>query len=72
MGIHLIRFANRDARLRAIRAFYKVPASYVRFPDDILGITDEHHNALKKARIPFTYVSKKPSRKGKHASAVQS
>jgi hypothetical protein len=71
-SIHLIRFADRAARLRAIRAFYKVRVSYVRFPGDVMGITDEHHRALKKARIPFIYVSKKPSRKGKHAWAVQS
>jgi hypothetical protein len=35
-----------------------------------MGVTDAHLAALKKAKIPFTYISKPPSRKGKHASAV--
>ena len=72
MGAHLIPFADRETRIRAIRAFYKVRIAYVCLPGDVFGVTDEHIAALKKAKIPMIYVSKEPSRKGKHASTVQS
>jgi hypothetical protein len=72
MGANLIRFPDRETGVRAIRAFYKVRIAYVCLPGDVWGVTDEHIAALKKAKIPFIYVSKKPSRKGKHASTVQS
>jgi hypothetical protein len=70
MAVHLIRFPDRETRIRAIRAFYKVPVTRVRLPGDVMGVTDDHLSALKKAKIPFIYISKPPSRKGKHASAV--
>ncbi len=72
MGAHLIRFPDRETRIRAIRAFRTVRIAYVCFPEHVMGVTDEHISALKKAKIPIIYVSKKPSRKGKHASTVQS
>jgi hypothetical protein len=68
---HLIRFADQDTRLRAIRVFFEVPFSRVRFPGNVMGLTDEHIRALKKARIQFIYVSRRPSRKLKDASTVQ-
>ncbi len=59
MGAHLIRFPDRETRIRAIRAFRTVRIAYVCLPGDVFGVTDEHHAALKKAKIPFIYVSKK-------------
>jgi hypothetical protein len=47
-----------------------VPATYIRLPADVMGITDAHIRALKKAKIPFISISKTSSRKAKHASAV--
>jgi hypothetical protein len=69
-SVHLIRFPDRETRLRAIRAFYKVPVTRIRLPGDVMGVTDAHLSALKKAKIPFIHISKTPSRKGKHAAAV--
>jgi len=69
-SVHIIRFPDRESRLRAIRAFYNVPVTLIRLPGHIMGVADAHLGALKKAKIPFVYISKPPSRKGKHASAV--
>ena len=71
-SIHLIRFADRETRIRALRTFYKVPVTWVRLPGDLMGVTGDHLSALKKAKVPFISVSKTSSRKGKHAPAVQS
>jgi hypothetical protein len=70
-SVHLIRFPDRETRLRGLRAFYDVPVTWVRLPEQVMGVTDAHLSALKKAKIPFTHISKAPSRKGKHVSAVQ-
>ncbi len=69
-SVHLISFPDRETRIRALRAFYKVPVTWIRLPGDIMGVTDAHLSALKKAKIPFVHVSKTSSRKGKHAPAV--
>lgn len=70
-AIHLIRFPDREARIRAIRAFREVRVGYVCFPGHVFGITEDHRKALKKTKIPFIYVSKEPSRKSTHATAIQ-
>jgi hypothetical protein len=43
--------------------------TYVRRPENIYGVTDEHIDALKKSNIPFQYVSKEPAH-GQNAAAV--
>jgi hypothetical protein len=70
MSVHLIRFADRETRLRGSHAFYKVPVTWIRLPGHVMGVTDTHLSALKKAKIPFVHISKAPSRGGKHVSAV--
>jgi hypothetical protein len=60
-SIHLIRFKDHEAGVRAIGAWRAVRVNRVRFPGDIHGVTNEHISALKKAKIPFLYVSKEPS-----------
>jgi len=59
-SIHLIRIADKEARKRAIAVFHGVQVTRVRLPGDIMGVTDEHIQALKKTNIPFQYVSKEP------------
>ena len=59
-SIHLIRIPDKEARIRAIDALCDVPVTRVRLPGDIMGVTDEHIAALKKAQIPFEYVSQEP------------
>jgi hypothetical protein len=71
-SIHLIRFEDRETRIRAIGAFRNVSVAYVRFPGDVFGVGNEHVRALKKGKIPFIYVSKEPTPKGKHAPTIQS
>jgi hypothetical protein len=69
-AIHLIGFDDREKRVRAIGAFRKVRQSYVRFPSDIFGVTNEHISALEKAKIPFLYVSREPTGKGKQSPSI--
>ncbi len=59
-SIHLIRIPDKEARKQAIAVFREVSVTRVRLPGDIMGVTDEHIQALKKANIPFQYVSKEP------------
>lgn len=70
-SIHLIRFPDKETREHAIGVFHGVRVTRVRFPGDIMGVTDQHIQALKEARIPFQYVSKEPSN-GQNSPAVQS
>ncbi len=59
-SIHLIRIRSKEAQVKAIGVFHDVPITRVRLPNNIMGVTDEHIQALKKAHIPFEYVSKEP------------
>jgi hypothetical protein len=70
-SIHLIRFKDRKARLRAIEAFLEVPETRVMFPESVLGVTDKHIQALQQAVPPinFEYVSQPPAN-GQEATAV--
>jgi hypothetical protein len=68
-SIHLIKFPDRNTELRAMPVFHNVPVTRVRFPNDILGVTDEHIQALKAAKIPFQYVSKEPAHAQKAKTA---
>jgi hypothetical protein len=78
MGIHIIRFRDQATEVRAIGALRNVPVTRVRLPgdangvaSDLHGVTDEHIRALKKAKVPFIYVSKEPDRKRRHGPTVQ-
>jgi len=53
-SIHLIQFPDKETRLRGLETFRGVPASRVRFPDDIFGVTNQHVDALKKRTFPST------------------
>jgi hypothetical protein len=70
-SVHLIKFPDRESRVRAIGVFRDVQVTRVRFPGDIMGVADEHIQALTKANIPFQYVSKEPAN-GKGSPVVQS
>jgi hypothetical protein len=69
-SIHLIRIPDKEVQKRAITVLSEVQITRVRFPGDIMGVTDEHIQALKKANIPFQYVSKEPV-DGQSAATVQ-
>lgn len=58
-SIHLIRFPDRESRLRAIEVFFAVRQTRVMFPGDVMGVTGEHITALEQAvpPVPFEYVS---------------
>jgi hypothetical protein len=68
-SVHLIRIPDEKDRIRAIGPLSEVQITRVRLPGDIFGVTDEHIEALKKANIPFQYVSKEPAN-GQSSAAV--
>jgi hypothetical protein len=55
---HLIRIREEKDRARAIAALLPVREARVTFPGNIMGVTGEHIEALKREKIPFEYVSK--------------
>jgi hypothetical protein len=57
-SIHLIHIAERSARERALAEFLKVREPWVSFPQNVLGVTEEHVEALRRTGIRFDYVSK--------------
>ena len=61
MSIHLIHIRDRETRERAIQEMLNVRESWVSFPKDVFGVTDEHIGALTNKGIPFDYVSKTPA-----------
>jgi hypothetical protein len=69
-SIHLIKFADKETRIRAIGVFRHVDVTRVRFPGDVMGVTDEHIEALRKANVPFQFVSKEPPN-GTGSASVQ-
>lgn len=58
--IHIIHIPDREARKRAFKAFLDIRETWVRFPGNRLGVTNEHVRALEKENIPFDYASKPP------------
>jgi hypothetical protein len=56
--IHLIHIPDRKAREQALREFLGVRETWVSFAGNILGVTNEHIQALVNKNIPFDYVSK--------------
>ena len=55
--------------MKAIGLFHAVPVTRVRLPNNIMGVTDEHIQALRKAKIPFEFISKEP-KDGQGTAAV--
>ena len=55
--MHLIRFPDRQERLRALDAFLDVPASRLVLPGHRMVVTNEHIEALERANIAFEYIS---------------
>jgi hypothetical protein len=68
-SIHLIRIRSKEAQVKAIGLFHAVPVTRVRLPNNIMGVTDEHIQALRKAKIPFEFISKEP-KDGQGTAAV--
>jgi hypothetical protein len=60
--IHVIRIPLRDDQIRAFKAFLPIPASWVRLPGNVYGVSDAHLKALEQVtpKINFDYVSKSP------------
>jgi hypothetical protein len=58
---HLIKIPTHADRVRAQEVFRQVRLPRVRLPGDVMGVADEHVEALKKANIPFQWISKEPT-----------
>jgi hypothetical protein len=56
--IYVIRIRDQKNRERAIVAFLRVRAGRVTLPGNIMGVSEEHIEALEKEGIPFEYLSK--------------
>jgi uncharacterized protein (DUF433 family) len=52
-SIHLIHIPDREARIRAIKAFLDVREAWMCFPDNLFGLCSEHLAALTRSQIPF-------------------
>jgi hypothetical protein len=71
-AMHLIRFANKKEHRRGITALLEVPrAESLGLPDFQMVVTDEHIQALERAKVAFTYLSKTAAN-GQAPSSVQS
>ena len=58
-AMHLIRIPNQKEYKRAIMALLEVlQREYLALPDYQMVVTDEHVQALKRAKVTFTYLSK--------------
>jgi hypothetical protein len=55
--MHLIRFPNRKERVRAIHPLYSVPREFAVITGPQFVVTDEHIQALEKAKVHFEYLS---------------
>jgi antitoxin component of MazEF toxin-antitoxin module len=61
-ALHLIRFPNKKELKRGIMALLDVPRlESLGLPDLQMVVTDEHIEALEKAKVAFRYLSKTPS-----------
>ena len=56
-ALHSIRIPNLEDRKRAIMLFLDVPATRLILPGHDMVVTDDHIAALKRAKIPFEYLS---------------
>lgn len=71
-AIHLIRFPSKKEHKRAIAALLDVlQREYLALPDYQMVVTDEHINALERAKVAFTYLSR-TAPNGTNATPVQS
>lgn len=58
-GVHLIRVPNKKQYKRAIVALLDVlQREYLALPDYRMVVTDEHIEALQRAKVAFTYLSR--------------
>jgi len=58
-AIHLIGFPNKKEHKRAIVALLDVlQREYLALPDYQMVVTNEHIQALERAKVAFTYLSK--------------
>jgi len=58
-NIHLIRYPNKKEHRKAIGALMDVlDRAYLGLPDRQMCVTDEHIEALERAKVAFTYLSK--------------
>jgi hypothetical protein len=58
-AMHLIRFPNKKEHKRAIMALLEVPrVESLGLPGYQMVVTDEHIQALERAKVAFTYPSK--------------
>jgi hypothetical protein len=61
-SIHLIRFPDEETEERAEDVLLNVNFNRVYLRDNVVGVADEHIDALRAAHIPFEWVSKAPAR----------
>jgi hypothetical protein len=54
---HLIRIADREARLRAIMVLGEVRVPYIGLPDFNWLVVNEHIDALRREGIPYEALS---------------
>jgi hypothetical protein len=55
--MHLIRFPTKKEHKRALMALLEVYRESLGLPDYQMVVTDEHIQALERAKVPFTYLS---------------
>jgi hypothetical protein len=58
---YLIRFPDKEARLRAVMILGEVGLPYCGFPDDLYGVRyglmNKHIEALQRENVPFEVVA---------------
>lgn len=70
--MHLITFPSKKEHKRAIMALLEVPRlEYLGLPDYQMVVTEEHIQALERAKISFTYLSR-TAPDGTNSTSVQS
>lgn len=57
-GSYLIRFRSQGSYKRAIVAFQEVAQTRFVFTQRRMVVTDEHLEALKRARVPYELISR--------------
>jgi hypothetical protein len=65
---YVIRFPNRQARVRAIEVFLDVPIARQSYPGGLMVVRRGHIDALKQAGIPFEDLTGTPTNHGKKKS----
>jgi hypothetical protein len=59
MPIYVIQFPNREEYTRAVGALGEVPRTRVGLPDFKMVVEEEHVQALNRAGIPYTDLTKR-------------